>query len=198
MNANYAKKGRFFDDSNGVREAAEAVTHADFGWFFTKYVAGTDELPWNDFLRSVGLKIESQTTTVPDPGFLASRNFDGPMSVVAVSPDSDAERAGLREGDTITELLGKTVGQESRQDVARLKPGDTLTAKVRSHGRERELKWKIAGRQETSYEVKDLDQITPDQRARRAAWLKGEAQPQTTAGTIHPASAGITSGVNQK
>jgi len=198
MNANYAKKGRFFDDSNGVREAAEAVTHADFGWFFTKYVAGTDELPWNDFLRSVGLKIESQTTTVPDPGFLASRNFDGPMSVVAVSPGSDAERAGLREGDTITELLGKTVGQESRQDVARLKPGDTLTAKVRSHGRERELKWKIAGRQETSYEVKDLDQITPDQRARRAAWLKGEAQTQTTAGTIHPASAGITSGVNQK
>ena len=29
MNANYAKKGRFFNDSDGVREAAEAVSHAD-------------------------------------------------------------------------------------------------------------------------------------------------------------------------
>ena len=43
MNQNYAKKGRFFPDSDGVREAAEAVSHADLGWFFAKYVAGTEE-----------------------------------------------------------------------------------------------------------------------------------------------------------
>src|SRR5208282_3041567 len=55
MNANYAKKRRFFNDSEGVREAAEAVSRADLGWFFTKYVAGTEEIPWNDFLRTVGL-----------------------------------------------------------------------------------------------------------------------------------------------
>jgi len=177
MNANYARKGRYFDDSNGVREAAEAVSHADLSAFFAKYVAGTDELPWNDFLRTVGLQVDVQTTTMPDPGFLASRSFDGPMSVVAVSPGGEAEQAGLREGDTITELQGKSVGQESRQDLSRLKPGDTITAKVRSHrSGERELKWKVAGRPETAYEVKDLDHITPDQRARRAAWLKGEAQ----------------------
>src|SRR5437660_949441 len=33
MNQNYAKKGRFFDDSAGVRQAAEAVSHADLGLF---------------------------------------------------------------------------------------------------------------------------------------------------------------------
>ncbi len=53
MNANYAQKSKFFDESNGVRAAAETVSHADLGWFFAKYVAGTDELPWDDFLRSV-------------------------------------------------------------------------------------------------------------------------------------------------
>ena len=55
MNENYAKKGRFFNDSEGVREAAEAVSHADLTSFFTKYVAGTEEIPWDDFFRSVGL-----------------------------------------------------------------------------------------------------------------------------------------------
>jgi len=178
MNANYAKQGRFFNDSQGVREAAEAVAHADLGSFFTKYVSGTEEIPWNDFFRSVGLRVDALAKTVPDAGFIASRNFDGPMSVAAVTSGSEAEHAGLQAGDTVLELQGKAAGQESRQELARLTPGDTLTVKVRSRrGNERELKWKIGSRQELSYVVKDLDQITSEQRTRRAAWLKGEAQP---------------------
>ena len=180
MNTNYAKKGRFFADSDGVREAAEAVSHADLGWFFTKYVAGTDELPWNDFLRDVGLRVEQATTTVADAGFTASRNFDGPMSVAAVTPGGEAERAGLQVGDTILELQGKPAGLESREALRRLNPGDMVTLKTRGRrGGERELKWKVGSRQEVSYEVKDLEQVTAEQRARRAAWLKGEAQEAT-------------------
>jgi len=177
MNANFAQKGLFFNDSAGVREAAEAVSHADLGPFFQKYVAGTEEIPWDDFLRSVGLHVEQIANTVPEPGFSASRNFDGPMAVGAVTPGSEAERAGLQVGDTVLELQGKAAGQESRQELARLNPGDALTVKVRSRrGGERELKWKVGGRQEVSYEVSDLDHVTAEQRARRAAWLKGEAQ----------------------
>lgn len=177
MNQNYAKKNRFFDDSNGVREAAQAVSHTDLSQFFARYVAGTDEIPWDDFFRSAGLRVVAVTNDVPDPGFAASRNFDGPMSVGAVVPGSEAEHAGLQVGDTILEIQGKLAGQESRQDLARLSPGDTFTMKVRSHrGGERELKWKVGSRQETSYEVRDLDQVSAQQRARRAAWLKGEAE----------------------
>jgi predicted metalloprotease with PDZ domain len=100
------------------------------------------------------------------------------MSVAAVTSGSEAEHAGLQAGDTVIELQGKTAGQESRQELARLTPGDTLIVKVRSRrGTERELKWKIGSRQEISYAIKDLDQVTPEQRTRRAAWLKGEAQP---------------------
>jgi predicted metalloprotease with PDZ domain len=182
MNTNYAERGRFFQDSEGVREAAEAVSHTDLGWFFSKYVSGTDEIPWNDFLRTVGLRLEPVPTAVPDAGFIASRNFDGPMSVTSVTSGGDAERSGLRVGDTIIELQGQPAGQESRQELARLTPGDTLTLKVRSRrSGERELRWKVGSRQEIWYEVKDLDTVTAEQRARRAAWLKGEAQGATDA-----------------
>jgi len=177
MNVNYARKGRFFDDSNGVREAAEAVSHADLKFFFEHYVAGVDEIPWNDFLRPVGLRVESSTRTVPDPGFMASRNFDGPVTVVSVVPGGEAERAGLQAGDIITELQGNPPGEESLYRLQSLTPGDTLTVKVRGRrGMERELKWKVGAREEVKYEVKDLDEVTPAQSARRAAWLKGEAQ----------------------
>lgn len=176
MNLHYAKQGRFFDDSNGVREAGEAVCHCDLGPFFSRYVAGLEEIPWNDYLNYIGLRVELLNITVPDLGFVASRGFDGPMSVLAVTPGSDAERAGLQVGDTVTEVLGKPVAEDSQQQLSRLKPGDTITLKIKARGPERELRWKVAGRQQTSYQVKDLDQVTPEQRAHRAAWLKGEAE----------------------
>jgi predicted metalloprotease with PDZ domain len=177
MNENYAKKGLFFPDSDGVRQAAEAVSHADLGWFFTKYVAGTEEIPWNDFFRVVGLRLQEGKNTLADAGFVASRNFDGPMTVEAVTAGSEAERAGLRPGDTVLEINGKTAGQESAQEISQLNPGDTITVKVRSRRREdRELKWKVGSREEISYELKDIESLTQELRPQRAAWLKGDAE----------------------
>jgi predicted metalloprotease with PDZ domain len=177
MNQNYAKKQVFFPDSEGVRRAAEAVSHADLGWFFTKYVAGTEEIPWNDFFRGVGLRLAQSTTTIADAGFIASRNFDAPMTVVAVTEGSNAEIAGLQVGDVILEINGKTAGQESSETTARLSPGDAIRLKVRARrGGERDLKWKMGSREEISYDLKDVDSISSEQRARQAAWLKGEAE----------------------
>jgi predicted metalloprotease with PDZ domain len=197
MNANYAKKGRYFDDSNGVREAAEAVSHADLAWFFTKYVAGIEEIPWNDFLRYVGLRVNQFTVSVADPGFLASQNFGGPMSVIAVRPGGEAERAGLHMGDIITEIQGKPATEESDRQLAQMNPGDILSIKIRSQGSERELHWKMVGRPEVSYQLKDLDQVTPEQSAHRAAWLKGEAE-RSAGAKSRPGSATQANGVNKQ
>jgi predicted metalloprotease with PDZ domain len=97
--------------------------------------------------------------------------------VAAVTAGSEAERAGLQTGDTILEINGKTAGQESSDEMARFAAGDTITVKVRGRrAGERELKWKVGSRQEISYEIKDMENVTAEQHARRAAWLKGEAQ----------------------
>ena len=45
MNLNYAQNGRFFPDSDGVRQAAEAFGHVNLEAFFQKYVTGTEEIP---------------------------------------------------------------------------------------------------------------------------------------------------------
>jgi predicted metalloprotease with PDZ domain len=181
MNQNYAKKEKYFDDSQGVRRAAEAVSHADLGWFFEKYVAGTEEIPWNDLLNAAGLRVEEGRSSLADAGFVASRNFDGRMNVTAVAVGSDAEKAGLQVGDTIAEINGRVPGQDSSQGMAGLRAGDTVAVKIQSRrGGDRELKWKVGKREEISFEVKDLDTITPEQRARRAAWLKGEAEATST------------------
>ncbi|HEX2776985.1 MAG TPA: hypothetical protein VHN10_10130, partial [Candidatus Acidoferrales bacterium] len=45
MNDEYAKKGKFYDDSDGVRAVAEDVSGTNLADFFQRYVAGTDEVP---------------------------------------------------------------------------------------------------------------------------------------------------------
>jgi predicted metalloprotease with PDZ domain len=179
MNGNYAKQEKPFPESDGILTAAEAVSHADLKSFFEKYVKGTEEIPWNDFFRGVGLKLAAATDTVPDAGFAASRDFDGPMTVAEITPGSEAERAGLHVGDVILEINGKTVGEESADSLVGLTVGDTLAVKVRGpRGGEREMKWKMGSHAQITYQLKDLESVSPQQRIRRAAWLKGEAENQ--------------------
>jgi predicted metalloprotease with PDZ domain len=195
MNQNFAKQGRYFDDSDGVRRAAETVSRSDFSSFFAKYVSGTEEIPWNDFFSSVGLRVAEQTAALPDNGFTASRNFDGPLSVGSVAAGSDAERAGLQVGDAILEIQGKPASQQSRDELAQLKPGETLILKIRTRrGVERELKWKVGSRSQVSYEIRDLETVTAAQHARRTAWLRGEAQSDA----VSPNSGLNKTGLNQK
>ena len=179
MNRNYAQKRHPFPDSDGVRESAETITHANFAEFFSKYVAGIEEIPWNDFFRFVGLRVIEASATIADLAFTASRSFDGPMIVSAVTAGGEAEHAGLQTGDSILEIDGNPPGLESSETAANLAPGDTVTAKVRSRrGTERELKWKVGSREELSYQLKDIEHLTAEQQTHRAAWLKGEAQTQ--------------------
>jgi predicted metalloprotease with PDZ domain len=97
--------------------------------------------------------------------------------VEVVNAGSEAEQAGLHAGETVLEINGKTAGLESSQEIARLNPGDSITVKVRSRrGGDRELKWKMGSREEISYELNDMETLTKEQRAQRAAWLKGEAE----------------------
>jgi predicted metalloprotease with PDZ domain len=177
MNEHYAKQGKFFPDSEGVRIAAETVGGGDLTDFFRKYVAGTDEVPWDDFLRTVGLHLARTPRQVSDPGFVAARSFDAAPSVLGVERGGDAERAGLTAGDVILELDGRPATSDIRTRLSLLKPGDLLKLRIRNRSGEHTLQWRVGSREEVEFAVQDMDNVTAQQKARRAAWLKGEAQP---------------------
>jgi len=171
MNERYAKQGKFFADSEAVRDTAESLSHADLRDFFRKYVAGVEEIPWNSFFAPVGLKVESLQATFADPGFEAVQNFDQPPIVVSLKSGSEAERAGLRAQDAILQINGRPASRNFERQMADLAPGTMLNLLVRRDNAEHKLQWKLGGRQQNIYQFTDLPQVTGEQKARRKAWL---------------------------
>lgn len=75
--------------------------------------------------------------------------FAGPgVKVTGVSPDSPAARAGVLEGDTLVELAGRAVVDlRGYSNLLReLKPGQTVTLKVRRGSETLELQAKLEAR----------------------------------------------------
>lgn len=176
MNDNYAKRGTVFNDSEGIRDGVEKLTGKNFEWFFRAYVAGAEEIPYDRFLNTAGLRLQVKPHTVADAGFTASRNFDRRPVVLDVAAGSDAERAGLEAEDIIVAVNGKR-GANVADEVRSMHPGDTLKLTVRkqSNGSERELKLKLGAQEVPEYSIVDVEHPTVEQKARRAEWLAGAA-----------------------
>jgi predicted metalloprotease with PDZ domain len=183
MNRNFAQQGKFFPDSAGVRQAGEVVCHCELGDFFLKYVSGLDEIPWDEFFGMVGLGVVHTSATVANLEFTAIQNFDSPPAVTRVQPGSEAEKAGLAVGDVLLEINGKPATSHFEARLADLRPGATIHLRVRNRRGERELQWKVGAREEVEFGLRDMENVTAQQKARRAAWLKGESQP---AGEMRP------------
>jgi predicted metalloprotease with PDZ domain len=175
MNEHYAKQGKFFDDSEGVRQAAEGVSRADLSDFFARYVHGLDEIPWDDFFAPVGLHVVRNQVEFSSPGFSAVQKFDQPPVVVTVDRDSPAERAGLKSGDTAMAINGQQVGRSFEADLAQLAPGSTLRLEIQREGLPYQLEFKLGSRKQDIFQLQDLPQLSAGQRARRNAWLFGKA-----------------------
>ncbi|MGH9511509.1 MAG: M61 family metallopeptidase [Terriglobales bacterium] len=176
MNSNYAEKGKYFLDSAGVLRAADAISHSDMNSFFKKYVAGTDEIPWNDFFFTVGLQAVSENVESADPGFSAARNFDSPLTVTSVAENGAAENAGLLKGDTVLTINAQDA-RNFEHILESSRPGETIQLRIRRENdkSERELSWKLGMREKREFHIQNVANPTPLQKAGRAAWLRGES-----------------------
>ena len=137
-----AKQGKFYDESAGIRSVVEEVSGTSFEDFFRRYVSGLDEIPYDQFLAHAGLSLKSEFRQSADAGFLVGRSSDGP-TVVAVTPGSGAQAAGLRVDDILVELNGAPISGRISAWMRERTPGETIKLKVRRDGVERELSFAV-------------------------------------------------------
>lgn len=176
MNEHYAQQHKFFADTAGVRESAEALTHTDLSGFFNAYVSGVREISWDDLFARVGLQVVSFERLFAQRGFDAVQKFDQPLVVARVQPGSEAERAGLTVNDVITQINGKTPSRDIDNYIQALGPGAQLNLTIVREGVQHQLHWTVGARTQTVYRLEDVSSITAEQRSRRQSWLFGGRQ----------------------
>ena len=90
-----------------------------------------------------------------------------PPIVVSVNRGSAAERAGLSTGDSIIEIDGHATSRDFESQLARLHPGDMLRLQIKNALGKREMQWTVGARDLVHFELNDMDNISPQQKARR-------------------------------
>ncbi|MBI1749793.1 MAG: M61 family metallopeptidase [Acidobacteria bacterium] len=175
LNENFAKRGKFYDETTDLRAAAERAAGKDFREFFARYVAGTDELPCRETLARAGLRLKALGQVRADFGFAVGRGLELATTVTQVESGSGAEKAGLREGDILLEVNSAAFPRNASNWLRAHQPGEGIKIKVRRNGSERELTFALGQRQESSYRIEEDEAATEKQRRIREGLLKGTA-----------------------
>ena len=174
MNLHYAKQHRFFSDSEGVEEAAEAVAGKSFAEFFREYVSGVEEIPYDDFFQFAGLHLVSQTVPVGSAGFTTTANLGGQPEVVQVDPNSNAHRAGITAGDRVIAIDGEPADASLDDRLSQMLPGATVKLRLENRKGQRNVKLRLGLREQQTYKLQDVPSVSPEQRAHRRAWIEGD------------------------
>jgi predicted metalloprotease with PDZ domain len=190
--ANYALPKPGFDEKHGFRDAVELITreaapsNADYGDFFTKYVSGTAEIPWNDFLSYAGLVVEetpgqSQPSigidtgrSIPSafPGGAATTLPEGQLAITGMRPGSAAAEAGLDVGDVLVAINGSQVTATNFADLWKeQKPGSTATIVVMRRGSLKTVTAKIGQESSINYVIKESPNASELQKKILTSWL---------------------------
>lgn len=191
----YALPKSGFDDRRGFRDAVEAVVRevepvrADFGDFFAKYVSGTEEIPWDDYLAHAGLALEEKRgqpqptvgittgTSVPSnfPGAPPTPLPEGQHAITNVRPGSQAMAAGLDVGDILVALNGAQVSPQTfNQRWAEQKPGTTVTFTVMRRGQVRAVPVQVGAEALVTYAIKERPEAGELEKKILAGWLTGQ------------------------
>jgi predicted metalloprotease with PDZ domain len=165
MNVEYAQAGKYYDDSAAIRAVVEEVAGKSFEEFFSRYVSGTDDIPYDKFFSIAGLQLNLQSVPSADLGFEESSPFEHAPVVSAVESGGPAEAAGLHEGDVVSSVNGKSVASGGQGLLENAQGGSPLRLRIDRDGEALEVDYTVGTHNEVRAAISESH--SADQRQRR-------------------------------
>lgn len=131
LNVEFAKKNRNFTSADFQR-ICEQIAGGSLEEFFTRYVRGREELPYNEFLSAAGLALNTTGagagTLVPASSYLGAdlEETNGILTIKSVRAGSPAYEQGLNAKDQIVALDGVRVNKDLFETLLRAKRLDSV------------------------------------------------------------------------
>ena len=184
LNEEYAKAGRFYNDSEGLRAAMEDVIRkktpaadADLADFFKRYVSGSDEIPYADFLGRAGWALRDISQHRAALGFSVNRDNASSATIAYVDREGGASEAGLKEGDVLIALNGEPFPRAPERWLRDHQPDERVTVKVQRGKEEKEFSFPLGRQTDASYQITEIATPTERQRRLREGILHGVTTP---------------------
>jgi predicted metalloprotease with PDZ domain len=156
-----------------LQEVISSVAGMDLDDFFKRYVDGTEELPFNEYLEPFGLQLvgDEQEEGVPYLG-VKVQTENGRELIKFVEAGTPASAGGIDAGDELLAIDGIRVTATQVSD--RLKdyqPGDTIQVTVFHQDELRTYPVTLAAPRPSRYQVISVEHPSATQKQNFAGWL---------------------------
>lgn len=174
-NATYYLKGRGYTIEDFARVVSQ-VAGTDMSDFFTRYIRGTDTLPYDEALGYVGLRLTKSPADLPYTGGIVIDQQDRlALRLGALRNNSPAERGGLQQGDVLLSIGGNPVNRENWDSwLNRFRQGDRVPITVRRFRKNLELTIQLDAPEVYEYRIEEDSRASAQAKALRAAWLESQ------------------------
>jgi len=156
--------------------AVRTATSLDFRDFWRRYVRGSEEIPWNDYLDAAGWEVTFTEEPAADArvGAITPAVQGGRWRAVA-TPGSAAATAGLRTGDELVRVNGRQIldGGDVTAAVRAVRGGGAVRVEVVRDGQPLTIRFTAGTYQRVRAELRDLAAQTERTTLIRAGILTG-------------------------
>jgi predicted metalloprotease with PDZ domain len=169
-------------DAPAIRAALRQVSGQDWSGWWSQYVDGTAEIPFESLLKTVGLQYLVDVPKDADDKqewWAGWRVRDGsdPAVVTEVERDSPAWKAGVVAGDVLVAVNGLRVTAKDLSDKMLLAQAGPMKVHLFRRDELRELDLSPVQQPKGKAKIKSLDKPGADEKALNAAWT-GVAWPK--------------------
>ena len=172
---NAAERGFTSED---LRAAVRQAAGLDVEDFWRRYVSGTTEIPWDEYLKAAGWSVAFSEAPAPDSriGAIPPAVQGGRWRAVAL-PGSAAAAAGLRTGDELVRVNGRAIldGNDLTVVLRSIPTGAAVRAEVVRDGAPLTIRFTAEPYGRVRAALRDLPDLSDRMRRIRAGILTGVA-----------------------
>jgi predicted metalloprotease with PDZ domain len=154
-----------------LQQVIESVARIDLSDFFARYIDGTEDLPFNDYLEPFGLQLEADSDEEPFLGVRVTAD-NGRDLIKFVEAGSPAQLAGIDPGDELLAIDGiKVTASQLSDRLKDYQPNDTIQMTVFHQDELRTYPVTLTHPRPTRYQLKQVANPKPTQQENLAGWL---------------------------
>ncbi|PZD74105.1 hypothetical protein C1752_01155 [Acaryochloris thomasi RCC1774] len=156
-----------------LKSVVESVAGIDLTDFWEKYIEGTVELPYDEFLNPFGLGVKVETAEDAPPYLgIELKSETGTAMVKTVFCDSPAHDAGIAPDDQILAIDGFRVRANQLNDrLLNYQPNEQIQVTVFHDEELRTYSVTLTESRPTAYKIQPLDNLTQAQQDLGERWL---------------------------